>query len=289
MKNGFGGQVGLASAAFVVFITPLLLPFAADAGSAGTSGKTGTSLATAACRTRRKLGASADFMPLTSEISYSDTLARQFDYITTGNTLKWGVVQAVDPQTWDFGQADAIVAFAEAHHQALKGHTLLWHQQLPPFVDGNLPADLLRKYLRANIHREVGRYRGRMYAWDVVNEAIADNGLGLRDTVFSQKLGPDFIAWAFREAHRADPHAKLFYNDFDAETVNAKSNAIYALVQGLLAAGAPIDGVGFQMHFDAATAPSTADMVANLTRFTALGLDVNISELDVTVASLSVS
>jgi GH35 family endo-1,4-beta-xylanase len=235
------------------------------------------------------VGASADYAPLTSEIAYSDTLAHQFDYVTTGNTLKWGVVQAVDPETWDFGQADAIVAFAEAHHQAIKGHTLVWHQQLPPFVDGNLSADLLRRYLRANIHREVGRYRGRLYAWDVVNEAIAEDGSGLRDTVFSEKLGPDFVAWAFREAHRADPHAKLFYNDFNAETVNAKSNAIYALVRGLLAAGVPIDGVGFQMHFDAASAPSTEDMVTNLARFTALGLDVNISELDVTVASLSVN
>jgi len=292
MKNGFGGQIGRGRVreAFVACIAPLLLLLlAAGASSAGASGETSTNLATAASRSRRKVGASADFIPLTSENPYSDTLAREFDYVTTGNTLKWGVVQAVDPETWDFSQADAIVAFAEAHHQAIKGHTLVWHQQLPPFVDGTLSADLLRQYLRANIHREVGRYRGRLYAWDVVNEAIAENGSGLRDTVFSEKLGPDFIAWAFREAHRADPHAKLFYNDFNAETVNAKSNAIYALVKGLLAAGVPIDGVGFQMHFDAATAPSTGDMVTNLARFTALGLDVNISELDVTVASLSVS
>jgi GH35 family endo-1,4-beta-xylanase len=235
------------------------------------------------------MGSAVDEPQLVSELAYTDVAARELDAVTTGNTLKWGVVQPVDPEHWDFTQADAIVAFALAHHQAIKGHTLVWHEQLPPFVDASTPPDLLRRYLRRNIHEEVGRYRGRLHAWDVVNEAIADDGSGLRDTVFSEKLGNDYVAWAFAEAHAVDPHARLYYNDYGTETVNPKSNAVLALVAGLLAAGVPIDGVGFQMHLDAATAPSTEDMVANLERFTALGLRVNISELDVRIASLTSS
>ena len=246
-----------------------------------------SSLARLACRVGRRMGSAVDYPQLVSELAYGDVVARELDAVTSGNTLKWGVVQPVDPEHWDFTQADGIVASAQAHHQAIKGHTLVWHNQLPPFVDANTPPDLLRQYLRRNIHEEVGRYRGRLYAWDVVNEAIADDGSGLRDTVFSQKLGNDYVAWAFAEAHAIDQHAKLYYNDYGTETVNAKSNAVLAMVTGLLAAGVPIDGVGFQMHLEAATAPSTEEMVANLERFTALGLSVNISELDVRIASLT--
>jgi endo-1,4-beta-xylanase len=246
-------------------------------------------LAVAASRTGRKMGSSADYPQIVSETPYIDTLSREFDYVTSGNTMKWGVVQPIDADHWDFTQADAIVAFAEAHHQAIKGHTLVWHEQLPPFVDDTTPPQRLRQLLRKNIHVEVGRYRGRLYAWDVVNEAVADDGSGLRDTVFSEKLGSDYVAWAFREAHRVDPHAKLFYNDYGTETVNAKSTAVYQLMAKLVAAGTPIDGVGFQMHLEAATAPSTEDIVTNLQRFAALGLSVNISELDVRIASLTAS
>jgi endo-1,4-beta-xylanase len=233
------------------------------------------------------MGAAVDYTPLITEPTYAQTLGREFDYVTPGNALKWGSVQPVDPDHWDFTQGDGIVAAAEANHQRIKGHNLVWHQQLPPFVTTALTASQLVTYMTNNIRKEVGRYRGRMYAWDVVNEAIADDGSGLRVDVFSSLLGSGFIATAFREAHHADPFARLYYNDYGTETINAKSNAVFALVQGLIAQHVPIDGVGFQFHVDAATAPSTEDIVANLRRFTELGVSVNISELDVKVASLT--
>jgi GH35 family endo-1,4-beta-xylanase len=249
--------------------------------------KAPATLAAAARQAGKKMGTSVDYVPLTSEPAYSQTLDREFDYVTTGDSLKWGTVQPVDPDHWDFTQGDAIVASAERNHQSIKGHTLVWYDQLPPFVNGGLAPGELREYVRRNIREEVGRYRGRIDAWDVVNEAIADDGSGLRVDVFSSLLGADFIPAAFREAHRADPRANLFYNDYGIETVNPKSDAVYALVKGLLEQGVPVDGVGFQCHFDAATAPATEDIASNLRRFTDLGLSVNISELDVKIASLT--
>ena len=244
-------------------------------------------LADAARGTERKMGASVDYAPLSTEPLYSETLNREFDYVTTGDSLKWGTVQPVDPNHWDFTQGDAIVASAGQHRKSIKGHTLVWYNQLPPFVTNALTAGQLREYIKRNIHEEVGRYRGRIAAWDVVNEAIADDGSGLRGDVFSSLLGSDFIPMAFHEAHRADPNAELFYNDYGIETINPKSDAVYALVKELLAVHVPISGVGFQCHFDAAASPSTDDIVANLRRFTDLGLSVNLSELDVTIASLT--
>ena len=147
-------------------------------------------------------------------------------------------------------------------------------------------ADQLTRAVRHNIHEVMHRYRRDTRAWDVVNEAIADDG-ALRDTVFLRTLGPGYIGDAFRWAHHEDRGAVLFYNDFNIDTINPKSNAVYELVRGLVEAGVPIDGVGFQMHLEAGTAPSTEEIVTNLRRFTELGLRVNISELDVRIAKLA--
>jgi GH35 family endo-1,4-beta-xylanase len=123
-------------------------------------------------------------------------------------------------------------------------------------------------------------------AWDVVNEAIAENGTGLRDSVFRQKLGDGYIADAFRIAREADPQAMLFYNDYGGEGLGGKSDAIYDLVRGLVAQGVPIDGVGLQMHVRAGAPPAAADVAANMRRYATLGLRVNISEMDVRVGDI---
>ncbi len=130
-------------------------------------------------------------------------------------------------------------------------------------------------------------YRGQVYAWDVVNEAIADDGPGLRDSVFRQKLGDGYIADAFRLAHQVDPQALLFYNDYGGEDLNAKSDRIYDLVRGLVQQGVPIDGVGLQMHISASNPPDAAAVASNMRRFVSLGLRVNISEMDVQVRDLA--
>jgi hypothetical protein len=144
----------------------------------------------------------------------------------------------------------------------------------------------LKQRINHNIDTVVGRYRGIIRAWDVVNEAIADDGT-LRDSVFSRKFGEDFIAHAFKRAHAADKKAKLIYNDYGTEVVNAKSDAVYELVSSLKSSGVPIHGVGFQMHLDARFAPTEAEMTENFARFAALDLAINVSELDVQVAGLS--
>jgi endo-1,4-beta-xylanase len=169
------------------------------------------------------------------------------------------------------------------------GHTLVWHQCRPSWI----PADATREeaigFLRDYIHTVVGRYQGRVPIWDVVNEAVADGGAGLRDTPWLQWIGEDYIELAFQFAHEADPDARLFYNDYGADGMNAKSDAIYALVSDLLARGVPIHGVGLQGHINlGSTGPggqNTPELLgANIQRFCELGLEVQITELDVSYA-----
>jgi len=144
----------------------------------------------------------------------------------------------------------------------------------------------LRTEFERHIRSVASHYRGQVVAWDVVNEAIDDNSLGLRDSIFRQTLGDNYIADAFRIAHDADPQALLFYNDYGGEGLGAKSDAIYDLVRGLKAQGVPIDGVGLQMHIRAAAPPSDTSVANNMQRLAALGLRVNISEMDVRIGDL---
>jgi len=182
----------------------------------------------------------------------------------------------------DFRAGDAIVAYGQANGMQIKGHALIWHGSVPGWV-GALSAEDLRVAFENHIRAVAEHYRGRVIAWDVVNEAIADDGSGLRDTVFRQKLGDQYIADAFRLARQADPQALLFYNDYGGEGLSQKSNRIYDLVQGLRAQGVPIDGVGLQMHITATNPPSDASIAANMRRLAGLGLSVNISEMDVRI------
>jgi GH35 family endo-1,4-beta-xylanase len=238
-----------------------------------------------ACESGRLVGAASNNGALANDPTYVTTLGNEFTYVTPENAMKWGTLQPVDATHWDFTQADAVVNAAEAAHQAIKGHTLIWYQQLPPFVTSSVaPADL-QTMINANIDTVVGHYRGRLRAWDVVNEAI-DDSANLRDSVFSRAFGADFIPAAFKRAHKADPKAKLFYNDYGIEVQNAKSDAVYALVQGLVQNRVPIDGVGFQFHLDARFPPSEQAIIDNFARFAELGLRVNISELDVQVRNI---
>ena len=243
-------------------------------------------LARGSCEQKLLIGAAADAGPLAADAVYAQTLAAEFSSVTPGNEMKWGSVQPVDATHWDFTGADNIVAAAQAADQEIKGHTLIWHQQLPGWVNDSLSAAALQQAINNNIDTLVGRYRGKVRAWDVVNEAMNDDGT-LRDSVFSRKFGVDFIANAFKRAHKADKKAKLFYNDYGIEVANAKSDAVYNLVKSLKQAGVPIDGVGFQFHVDARFAPSMDAMLANFKRFAKLGLSVNVSELDVQVRNLT--
>jgi endo-1,4-beta-xylanase len=227
-----------------------------------------------------QIGTAVEPNQILYERAYAEVLNREFGMLTTENALKFGPVHPA-PNRYDWRGADTIVEFAEANDMLVRGHTLVWHRQLPAWVEkGDWTREELMEVLREHITTVVGRYKGRIAAWDVVNEAVEKNGK-LRDTVWLRVIGPEYIELAFRWAHEADPKALLFYNDYSAETMNRKSDAVYVLVQDLLAKGVPIHGVGFQMHVELGKAPSLAAVRNNVERLGALGLEVQITEMDV--------
>jgi GH35 family endo-1,4-beta-xylanase len=220
-----------------------------------------------------------------SEAPYNATLSKHFNSVTAEYEHKWDPVQR-SPGVYDFTGADQIVEFAEARGMRVRGHALVWHGATPAWVN-SLSEPELRIAMEDHIRTVAGRYRGRIFAWDVVNEAVADEGQantgGLRNSVFLQRLGSGFIAEAFRLARRAAPEARLYYNDYSIEGANAKFERTYALVKGLVDDGVPIDGVGFQMHVEAQNYPPAAQIAGNMQRLAELGLVVNISEMDVRI------
>jgi endo-1,4-beta-xylanase len=221
---------------------------------------------------------------LLADSRYREIVARDFSYLTAEYEMKWASLESVRGAP-NFSRGDAIVAAAEAQGARVKGHALLWHQSTPEWVEGLSPEDL-RTAVADHIRTTVEHYRGRVHAWDVVNEAVADSG-GLRDTLYRQKLGDDYIAEAFRAARAADPGALLFYNDYGAEGAGTKANRVYELVRGLRQQGVPIDGVGLQMHISASNRPSDANIAANMRRLADLGLVVSISEMDVKTSGVA--
>ena len=230
-----------------------------------------------------RIGAAADPSHF-SETLYTDTLSREFNQLEPENAMKFGPIHP-GPTTYNFGPPDALVAFARSHNMAVCGHTLVWHNQRPSWLTGgNFTPDQLASQLHDHINTVVGRYAGEVYAWDVVNEAFNDNGT-LRSTIWSDSpgiglAGTAYIEQAFRWAHEADPQALLFYNDYSAEAVNSKSDAIYKMAQDFKSRGVPFNGIGMQMHFTTST-PSLASIESNIQRITALGLQVHITELDI--------
>jgi endo-1,4-beta-xylanase len=235
----------------------------------------------AAAIAQGKLVGTAVQSALLGNAQYGSVAGREFSYLTAEYEMKWNVLEPSQGAS-NFGAGDAIVGFALSQGMRVKGHTFIWHGATPPWVNALAPADL-RVAIDRHIRNAAGHFRGRVHAWDVVNEAVADDGQGLRDTVFRQKLGDSYIADAFRSARAADPQALLFYNDYGGEGMNAKSNRIYDLLRDLLAAGVPIDGVGLQMHISANNRPSDASIAANMRRLADLGLTVHISEMDVRI------
>ena len=192
------------------------------------------------------LSARPSFPKRLQDKRYADTLAREFNFITSENVMKWGPIQP-EPDKWNFGPADALVEFAQKHDMKVKGHCLIWHEALPKWVNAEMTPEQLREAVRKHIFALVGHYKGKVYAWDVVNEAVDDKE-GLRKTLFLDKLGEGYIAEAFRLAHEADPDVMLIYNDYGGEGLGGKSDRIYELVKKLKADGVPIHGVGLQMH-----------------------------------------
>ncbi|MER7566380.1 endo-1,4-beta-xylanase [Streptomyces sp. NPDC097941] len=210
--------------------------------------------------------------------TYGDLAGAQFNSLTPGNAMKWG---SVEPSrgSYNWAEGDQIVNFAEAHGQQVRGHTLVWHNQNPDWLtNGTWTPAQLSRLLDDHIALEVGRYKGRLAAWDVVNEPFNEDGT-YRQTLWYNGLGTGYIAQALTAARAADPAARLYINDYNVEGVNAKSTALYNLVKSLKEQGVPIDGVGLQAHLIVGQVPATLQQ--NIQRFADLGVDVAITELDI--------
>nr|AMD09876.1 endo-1,4-beta-endoxylanase [Mesosa myops] len=211
-----------------------------------------------------------------SDAQYQSIAAAEFNSLTPENEMKW---DAVEPSqgNYNYGQADQLVQFAQQNGMKIRGHTLVWHSQVPGWVNG-LSGDTLHQVMIDHITNEVTRYKGSIYAWDVVNEMFNEDG-SYRQSIWYNNFQTQFVADAFTAAAAADPGAKLYINDYNIESINGKSTGLLNLVTQLKSQGVPIHGVGFQAHLAVGQIPS--DLAANLQRFTALGLEVAITELDI--------
>ncbi|KAG9315006.1 glycoside hydrolase family 10 protein [Chiua virens] len=222
-----------------------------------------------------------------------------FGQLTPENSMKW---DAIEPQrnVFNFTGGDQIVALAEETGKVMRGHALVWFQQLPDWVMyGTWTSETLTSVVENHVRTQVSHYRGKIYAWDVVNEPFNGNGT-MRADVFHNTLGKSYISTALRAARAADPNAKLYLNDYDLEYagklgklffssldndkalsshIGPKVDAMVQLVEDLLAAGVPIDGIGFQCHYILGQV-DPYQLRTNMERFTALGLEVAVTELD---------
>lgn len=216
----------------------------------------------------------------------AELIVRQFNSITPENAMKMGPIHP-EPERYAWEAPDAIVAFAQRNGMKVRGHTLCWHNQTPKwfFTDASgvqVTRELLLERLKQHITDVVSRYKGRIYAWDVVNEAVPDTGTAIyRNSKFYEIIGEDYIEKAFEYAHAADPDAKLFYNDYNTEN-EAKREKIFQLIKKLKDKNVPIHGVGLQGHWSVYE-PSAAALQESISRFEGLGLAVQITELDVSI------
>ncbi|GIH95749.1 endo-1,4-beta-xylanase [Planobispora siamensis] len=277
----------LAAAAFAL-AAPLPAPALADplppdASRAAHGGRTPDNLRELARKLGVRMGSAVNATALAEEADYRRVLNREFDHVTAENAMKW---ESVEPQrgVYAWEDADAVVRNALRNRQQVRGHTLVWHNQIPAWLtegvaDGSIDAAELRKILRDHIMTEVGRYRGKIRAWDVVNEVVDDDG-NLRQSIWLTHLGPGYIADAFRWAHQADPRAKLYINDYNLEWNTNKINTTLGIVKDLKAQRVPIHGIGFQGHLGIQY-DYPGDFADIMRQFTDLGLEAAITEADV--------
>jgi endo-1,4-beta-xylanase len=240
------------------------------------------------------MGTAAD-SPYLTDSNYASVLSSEYSQLQAEYEMKFDTIHPAQ-NTYDFSGGDALVSFAQAHSMMVRGHTLVWYQAVPDWVtSGGFTAADLSNILQDHINTIAGHYAGKVYTWDVVNEAFNDDGT-MRDTIWYDQPGIGFagqttayIEQALQWAHTADTNAKIFYNDYSAETMNAKSDAIYDMAKDFKNRGVPLDGIGFQTHVDLTfDNPTTlASYASNLQRFADLGLDVHITELDIRLSDNS--
>jgi endo-1,4-beta-xylanase len=237
---------------------------------------------------RIPLGVAVSLPNLMNDAKLRALVQRHADIITPENEMKWGVLER-EYGTYEWAGADMLVQWARAIGAKIHGHALIYDQQLPgwltaPELDEWWTPERVSQEMRRHITAVMGRYKGTIRRWDVVNEAVEPDG-SLTPSLFLRKLGPHYIEQAYRIAHEADPKALLFYNDLGIEGDSPHTRAVYRIVKNLKRRGVPIHGVGFQSHLVAKPGhhPTYEDLRNTLQKFADLGLRVEISELDVDV------
>ncbi len=253
------------------------------------------SLRELATKINLRVGVAVNMSLLNTDSTYTDIVANQFSTVTPENVMKWDAIEPTQG-VYNWGPADQLVAFAQAHHQLVRGHTLMWHNQLPSWLttgvsNGTISDSQLREILKQHVMTEVGHFKGKIWAWDVANEVFANawdtptpEGGFIANDFWIQHLGAGILGDVFRWAHEADPHAILFYNDYNIageDGTNAKADAVYAWAQKMLKMGVPLMGIGDQGHLDTQYGFSGSAMQADLQRYADLGLKVAITEADV--------
>jgi endo-1,4-beta-xylanase len=269
-------------AAALLCSLPTLSPATAQVSANGSADRPLRDLAD---RAGLRIGTAVDMDAFGADTTYRERIAAEFSSVTAENVMKWSVLEP-EPGVYDWSAADELMAAARENRQAVRGHTLLWHNQLPAWLtggvaSGDIQPDELRQILRRHVTEVVKHFKGRIYQWDVANEVIDDNAT-LRTGIWLDNLGPGYIADVFRWAHKADPKAKLYLNDYNVEGPNAKADAYYELVRQLRDDRVPVHGMGIQGHLGVQFGfwPATA-VADNLRRFEALGLETAVTEADV--------
>jgi endo-1,4-beta-xylanase len=247
---------------------------AAGMATAGTA-EAASTLGASAAQTGRYFGTAVAAGRL-GDSTYTGILNREFNAVTPENEMKWDATEPSQGR-FTFTNGDRILSQGQSNGSKVRGHALLWHAQQPGWAQ-SLSGSALRSAAINHVTQVASHYKGKIYAWDVVNEAFADGGGGGRRDSNLQRTGNDWIEAAFRAAHAADPSAKLCYNDYNTDGINAKSTGIFNMVRDFKARGVPIDCVGLQSHLGTSI---DSTYQANIQRFADLGVDVQITELDV--------
>ncbi|KAJ3054694.1 hypothetical protein HK097_001101 [Rhizophlyctis rosea] len=224
------------------------------------------------------IGAAADNGEI-ADPTFARIIGQEFHSTTPGNSMKWDAIEP-SPGVFNYKGGDEILNFAVSKGMTVRGHTLVWHSQLPSWVsEGTWTKETLTAAIENHVTNVVTHYKGKLLHWDVVNEIFNEDGT-LRDSVFSRTFGnADFVPIAFRAARAADPDVKLYINDYNVEFIGPKSDAMYTYVKQWLAEGVPIDGIGAQAHLVVGLLGDTFH--ENLARFTSLGVETALTELDI--------
>jgi endo-1,4-beta-xylanase len=260
--------IGGRGAAAVAAVHPAAMPHAAHSYSRASLG------------TPPQLGAAVNTVMLSAAPRYVHTLLRHYGSVTPEYEMEMSQLEPARGR-FDFAGADRIVAFGARHGLPVRGHTLVWDEMIPRWVTrGHWTRPQLVGILHSYITTVVSHYRGRVEEWDVINEPLNTDG-SLRASVWERVIGPGYIALAFRWAHRADPRAALFVNEYGAEWSDAKERGLRRLVVGLRRAHVPVSGVGFQGHMRLDAHPPQAEFTGVLRSFARLGVRLEVTELDV--------